>query len=109
MGTGCSDKDDGGLTRLFAVLDRMQTKVDSLIIKEVDHAGDIRSIKEDLVEAKEKAKEVKINLETRMEPMEKFFRSWNAFNVFIKIAFGIIISLGALLTAMAIIRDKLPW
>jgi hypothetical protein len=101
--------DDPGLTRLFAVLDRMQAKVDLLIVNEVDHAGDIRSIKEDLVEAKEKAKEVKINLEARMEPMETFFRSWNAFNVFIKIAFGIIVSLGALLTAMAIIKDKLPW
>ena len=92
--------DDANLVHLYAVLDRMQAKVDVLLTNDIGHTSEIRSLREDI-------KEAKADLDTRLSFVEKFVKNWYTASTFMKVMFGIVVSIGALLTALAVIKDKL--
>ena len=94
--------DDAQASHLFTVLDRIERKLEGLLAHDLEHANEIRSIKTDLAEAKR-------SLDERMKPVENLIAGWNSASWLVKILVGSVIALSALLTAIAVIKERVPW
>jgi hypothetical protein len=93
---------DDQVSHLFTVLDRIERKLEGLLAHDLEHANEIRSIKADLEEAKR-------DLDARMKPLENLIAGWKSASWIVKILIGSIIALSALLTAMAVIKERITW
>ena len=85
---------------LLSIMDRMERKLEGLLAHDIEHANEIRSIKEDLREAK-------TTLDSRLSPVEQFVNNWATASRFIKYVIGALVTLGAVITAISVIKEKL--